>query len=74
MLFHIRAQNDKFGEYIIYNNATLTVFLFLDCREEDDFVRTLFFKRITKDQKQIRGGVLRDIEKTNDDLSTVELN
>ena len=68
MLFYICAQNDKFGEYIIHNNATLTVFLFLDCREEDNFVRTLFFKRITKDQKQIREAVLIDIQKTNDDL------
>ena len=24
MLFHIRAQNDKFGEYLIHNNATFS--------------------------------------------------
>ena len=68
--YSIYAQNDKFGEYIIHNNATS----FLDCRGEDHFVLTIFFKHITKDQKQIWEGVLINIHKKNDDLSNVELN
>ena len=71
--FYVCAQNDKFGEYIIHNNARLTVFLFLDCRGEDHFVLTMFFKRITKDQKQIWEGVFIAIQKKYDDLSTVQL-
>ena len=70
MLFYICDQNDKFGEYIIHNNATS----FLDCRGEDHFVLTIFFKRITKVKKQVWEGVLINIHKKNADLSNVELN
>ena len=53
---------------------TIMRLFFQDCRGEAHFVLTIFFKRITKDQKQIWEGVLINIHKKNDDLSNVELN
>ena len=49
-------------------------FSVLDCRGEDYFFQTMFFRRITKDQKQIWQGLLNDFQKMNDDLSNVEYN